>query len=112
MFSATPNPEMALPGMGLDMEMKEDPDEHCHLPPSGWCSWSFRRWHVFLLTFALFTRAGKMAHLVEWFIPKLKDPGLDRQHQCEKPGTLSQSWNPSTGKGEFTGSVGLAVHRL
>jgi hypothetical protein len=79
MFRVPPHhPPVALPGMGLNIEMKEVPEEHSDRPYSGWCSWNFRCWHVFLLTFALFTGAGEMAHLVEWVFPKHKDPGLDQ----------------------------------
>lgn len=68
--------------MGFSMELKEAPAENSDqlCPHSGWCSWNFRCWHVFLLTFVLFTGTGETARLVA-FTSTLMDPSLDLKHQ-------------------------------
>lgn len=115
---SAPPSQMAMPVMGFSMELKEAPAENSDqlCPHSGWCSWNFRGWHVFLLTFALFTGTGEMARLVA-FTSTLKDQSLDLKHQVWKVrhwalGTAAHSCDPSARKAETRGSLGLANYLL
>lgn len=115
---SVPPSQMVMPAMGFSMELKAAPAENSDTlcPHSCWCFWNFRCCHVFLLTFAVFTGAEEMAWLVA-SQALFKDPSLDLKHQGCKArhwalGTASYSCNPSAGKAETRGSLGLAAHLL